>query len=231
MGIFVTIASSALVERIGHAGYDFIVIDLEHGELALEPAYADLARAAAVSGTATIVRLPLARIDLAGRLADAGAVGVLVPQIETVEEARLAARSASLRPAGVRGFSPQTRAMIHGLATSPPPFATFLQIESHLAIRNLHSILASVSVDGIFVGPHDLALDPKVRSDQSHARAILAARRTTAKAGVPFGNVHPTAEDVLSGFQAGDALAIVSSAILWQGVDTVVKCIRDHQTG
>src|SRR3712207_4730512 len=105
-GMFVGLPSSALVEMCGHAGFDFVIIDNEHGPASLETTE-NLIRAARVAGTIPIVRAFEPELT---RVLDAGASGVLVPQVNSPEEARKIVSLCRYPPAGCRGAAMTTRA-------------------------------------------------------------------------------------------------------------------------
>ena len=108
-GTWVHTRSPEMVETIGAAGFDVVLIDLEHGEFGIE-AVPDLLRAAEVTGCRTIVRVPDADASLIGRVLDAGAEGVMVPNVTEPDAALLALRASRYPPDGDRGASPAVRA-------------------------------------------------------------------------------------------------------------------------
>jgi 4-hydroxy-2-oxoheptanedioate aldolase len=113
LGIFISIPSPALVEMTGHAGFDFVVIDNEHGPAGIETTE-HLIRAARCAGVVPIVRVSGANQQEILRTLDVGASGVQVPQVNTLEQARLVAGAAKYPPAGSRGVAFGTRAAGYG---------------------------------------------------------------------------------------------------------------------
>src|SRR5437899_7811510 len=102
LGIGVRIVRSAeIAKAMASAGYDWLFIDLEHGALSIETA-AQLALAALDAGIAPIVRVPNGEFSIATRLLDNGAIGIVMPHVETVEEARLAVEKLCYPPQGRR---------------------------------------------------------------------------------------------------------------------------------
>ena len=167
-GIFNSIPSPAVVEMCGYAGFDFIVIDNEHGSADLQTTE-HMLRAARGSGIVPIVRC--FENDIA-RVLDMGASGVQVPMVETPEQAlRLAQRLRYPTPGGAVGgrggqrgsaFSP--RAAGYGAfggaghtQRSNASLALLVMIESPLGVANAAAIAAIEGVDAVFVGPNDLA--------------------------------------------------------------------------
>jgi 4-hydroxy-2-oxoheptanedioate aldolase len=163
-GIFNSIPSPAVVEMCGYAGFDFIVIDNEHGSADLHDTE-HMLRAARASGIVPIVRC--FERDIA-RVLDMGASGVQVPMVETPEQADRLARSLRYpQPGGLGGqrgsaFSP--RAAGYGAFGGPAhtqrsneSLALVVMIESPLGVANAAAIAAVPGVDAVFVGPNDLA--------------------------------------------------------------------------
>lgn len=166
-GIFCSIPSPALVEMCGYAGFDFIVIDNEHGSADLQTTE-QLLRAVRAAGIPPIVRC--FEHDIA-RVLDMGASGVQVPMVETAEQAgRLAARVRYPLPAGRGGLAGQRgvsfggRAAGYGFFGGPAHVALsndglvfVAMVETPAGVRNAAAIAAVPGVDAVFVGPNDLA--------------------------------------------------------------------------
>lgn len=163
-GIFNSIPSPAIVEMCGYAGFDFIVIDNEHGSADYQTTE-HMLRAARASGIVPIVRC--FEHDIA-RVLDMGASGVQIPMVETAEQAtRLAQRLRYPQPGGGGGqrgsaFSP--RAAGYGAfggnahtQRSNESLALVVMIESPLGVAQAAAIAAVPGVDAVFVGPNDLA--------------------------------------------------------------------------
>ena len=163
-GVFNSIPSPAVVEMCGYAGFDFIVIDNEHGSADLQTTE-HMLRAARASGIVPIVRC--FEHDIA-RVLDMGASGVQVPMVDTPDQARrLAQRLRYPQPGGAGGqrgsaFSP--RAAGYGAFGGPAhtqrsndSLALVVMIETPLGVANAAAIAAVPGVDAVFVGPNDLA--------------------------------------------------------------------------
>lgn len=196
-GTFALLGEPALVEMIGYAGLDFVLIDTEHAPNTMEQV-GSMIRAADVAKTTSVVRVTTNSPELILRALDVGAGGVLVPQVNTAAEAAAAVRAARYAPQGERGLAGIVRAARYGFA----PFAdyvewanreTFLltQVEHVDAVKNLDSILAVDGLDGVFVGPADLSQsmgcmgkfdDPEFR--RTIHTVIEKTRRTDKWAGI-----------------------------------------------
>jgi 4-hydroxy-2-oxoheptanedioate aldolase len=163
-GIFNSIPSPAVVEMCGYAGFDFVVIDNEHGSADLQTTE-HMLRAARASGIVPIVRC--FEHDVA-RVLDMGASGVQVPMVETAEQAhRLAQRLRYPQPGGgggTRGSAFSPRAAGYGAfggtahtQRSNEALALVVMIETPLGVSNAAAIAAVTGVDAVFVGPNDLS--------------------------------------------------------------------------
>ena len=162
LGVLVRLAGDDLVEMCGWTGFDFVVIDCEHG-----PADVALLRqhimAAELHGMPALVRLGTAEPALALRAMDQGAAGVLAPHLDTVADAEALVTSVHYPPLGQRGFAAYTRAGDFGTADPTALREAYLErtlvlgmIESPTAVANAHDIIATPGLDGIMIGPADL---------------------------------------------------------------------------
>ena len=162
-GIFAMLSEPALVEMMGYAGMDFVVVDTEHAASTMEQVV-QMVRAAELSGVTPIVRVTENSPALILRALDAGAGGVLVPQVNTAAEAAAAVRAARYAPRGERGLAGIVRSAHYGFIPLPAYLTgsnrenlVITQVEHIDAVNNLDEILAVEGIDGIFVGPTDLS--------------------------------------------------------------------------
>ena len=191
LGTFNIIPSSVVVNVIGCAGFDFVVIDAEHGPVGMEEAE-DLVRAAEVEGMSPIIRVSENNPALVLRALDIGAHGVQIPHISNASEAQKAVHHAKYPPLGERGLSPFTRAGAYSLKKSLTHTVeankntmVVLNVEGIEGVANLDEILKVEGIDVVFLGPYDLSQsvgkpgavdDPKVVDCiRSCAKKILAA--------------------------------------------------------
>lgn len=163
LGTFLEIPSPQLVELLGLAGFDFVVVDREHGAIGLEKTE-ELIRAAASTGICPMVRVTHCDLVAIRQPLDMGAAGVHVPQIHSAEMARQAVRSATFYPKGDRGLQP----FVRGASYRSYPTAEFLQqtnesivvvlhIEGTQGVAAFEEIAAVEGVDVAFLGPYDLS--------------------------------------------------------------------------
>lgn len=166
VGFWVASDNPVATERLASLGYDYLCLDVQHGLLDYAGCLHALTAIDAAPGvgpasaTAGIVRVPANDAAWIGRVLDAGASGVIVPLVNTPEEAAAAVRACRYPPVGVRSYGP-TRS---GLRIGPAPrdadaaVACIVMIETRSGLDNVDAICATAGVDGVYVGPADLAL-------------------------------------------------------------------------
>ncbi|MBI2994483.1 MAG: hypothetical protein HYY48_09970 [Gammaproteobacteria bacterium] len=151
--------SPATLGALALAGFDFVIIDMEHS--ALDFSHLETLIAAGQSAGLPILVRPCGEDPgLIGRILDIGANGIMAPRVETPERARAIVEQSRFPPAGNRGFSPLTRydALQRPLQALNDSVYLVLQIEGRGAIERAGEIAAVPGVDALFVGPYDLAL-------------------------------------------------------------------------
>jgi len=196
LGFFIGFPSPAVVEMAGYAGFDFIIIDNEHGPASIETTE-NLVRAARAAGIPPIVRVSGANPKEILRTLDVGAAGIQVPQINTAEEARIAVDAAKYPPVGSRGVAFSNRAAGYGffggeahLAASNEKTVVVTHIETAEAVKNLDEMLAVEGIDVMFIGPNDLSVSMGYKGNFRHPdmQAVIAdCIRRIAAAGVTPG--------------------------------------------
>lgn len=160
LGGWLAFSSPYSAELMGHAGFDTVVVDLQHGPLYLDAAVPMLQ---ALSATPA---MPMARpsgnsFAEINKLLDAGAYGIICPMIDTADDARRLVAACRYPPAGTRSFGP-TRGLLYGGADyfqhANDTILVYAMIETPQGMRNLDEICAVEGLDGVFVGPSDLSL-------------------------------------------------------------------------
>jgi 2-dehydro-3-deoxyglucarate aldolase/4-hydroxy-2-oxoheptanedioate aldolase len=164
LGTWLKITAGEPVEIMAYAGFDFVVIDLEHAPLDLQTAYR-LINSAAALGMAPLVRVPDKTASTIQKILDAGAKGILVPHVDTLEQADAVGQACRFPPHGVRGAGGTSRAGAWGLRATADYLATgnndvlcIPQLESIEAIKAAPEMLALDSIDAVFVGAADLSM-------------------------------------------------------------------------
>lgn len=182
LATFSAIAAPEVVELIGLAGFDAVILDTEHGPYSI----ADLSRlilAARAAGIYAIARVRANDAALIGGVLDAGADGVLVPQIGSADAARAAVSAARFAPDGSRGANPFVRAAGYGsranwFAVANQETAVLLMIEGAGGLAALPEILDIPALTGIFLGPVDLSHALGVPGETGHP--LVLAKMETA---------------------------------------------------
>ena len=204
LGCWLFSGDPTAAEIIGHAGYDFVLIDHEHGPG--DPLSAvTLLRALSASPSTVLMRVAWNDPVRIKRALDIGVEGIMVPMVETADQARAAVAACRYPPAGLRGCaSSVVRASDYGiaddayLARANDEIVVMCQIESGLAVDNVAEIAAVDGVDVLFIGPNDLAASVGHPGDTMHAdsRALItraedAIQAAGAKmAAVPYGGMN-----------------------------------------
>lgn len=161
-GTFVRLGPRA-VEILGHAGWDFVVFDMEHGVFDFTQVE-EMARAARGVGITSLVRVPEPNPSHIMRAVDAGAEGVQIPQVETAAMAKIMAQAARYFPEGKRGLCSYVRAAGYSnippdehMASSNREVLTVIHIEGEAAASGIETIVETPGIDVIFLGPWDLS--------------------------------------------------------------------------
>lgn len=160
-GLWISIASAQTAEALSLLGFDWLLFDTEHSPVELAGVQ-PLLQAAAAGKSSHAVRPAWNDKVLLKRVLDIGAQTVLVPFVQTPEEAAAAVAATRYPPAGIRGVAGSTRASRFGLtsdyfAVANGEICVIVQLETREALEHLEAIAAVEGVDGIFVGPSDLA--------------------------------------------------------------------------
>jgi 2-keto-3-deoxy-L-rhamnonate aldolase RhmA len=180
-GAWIQIGHPAAAEVLAGAGFDWVCVDMEHGAIDLETA-AGLFRTLAAFDTVAVGRLPANDPVWIHRVLDAGAQGLVVPMVNTAEEAQRAVREAKYPPEGVRGFG-YSRANAYGadftryVRDANENVPVIVQIEHERAVANLEAIAAVRGVDGLFIGPYDLSGSMGLTGQFEHPRVRAALER------------------------------------------------------
>jgi 4-hydroxy-2-oxoheptanedioate aldolase len=215
---FCVVPSPEIVELAILGGFAAVIIDCEHGPISPETA-AMMTVAAHARGGLAIVRVRRADPSLIGAALDLGADGVLVPQIGSVEEARLALSAARFAPNGTRGANPFVRAADFGanqawFTEANASAAVLLMVEGPQGLTAVPSILELPGLDCVFLGPVDLSHSLGVPGETEHPRVLAAieevVRQSGAK-GVATGAFTHTPAGALSWFGRGLRVVALST--------------------
>jgi 2-keto-3-deoxy-L-rhamnonate aldolase RhmA len=194
IGAWINFGTPDSAEILSHMGLDWLVFDTEHGPWSIETAQ-QLIQAMSGTDVVPIVRVAWNDPVMIKRALDIGAYGVIVPWVNTKEQAIQAVRSAKYPPKGIRGCGPRRVAM-YGLNTkeylqvADDLTMVIAQIETQEAIDNLEEILSVEGIDAIFVGPADLSMSLGFHGEQTHPKnleAIWKILEVAKKAKTPVG--------------------------------------------
>jgi 4-hydroxy-2-oxoheptanedioate aldolase len=232
IGLWSSLSSNYSVEVIAGAGFDWILLDLEHSPNDLESLLAQL-QAAAPYSTHPVVRVPWNDMVAMKRILDVGAQSLLVPYVSTAEEARAAVSHIRYPPKGVRGVAGTTRATRFGRVKdyarrAHEEICLLVQVETQAALNNIEAICAVDGIDGVFIGPADLhasmgyvgeIANPKIKP------VIDDAIRRIRKAGKAPGILTPSEEDARRWLDCGALFVAVGAdvGILARGAEALAE--------
>ena len=234
-GWYATFQIPDIVELVG-SDWDWIWIDLQHSPIDLAAALA-LVRAAEAAGTYSLVRVGKNDSYLIGQALDLGASGVIVPLVNSAEEARMVVRAAKFPPAGRRSFGSRRLAGLYGLEYADranQDTVVFVQLESAEAIANAEAIAAVEGIDGMIFSPDDFIREtganvvsprPPDLGREEKARIIEAARRHDKVAGC----FCDRPESLRASLEAGYRLLMIveEDVVIVDGSNNALKWVRD----
>ena len=210
IGLWSTLASHIGAEVIAGSGFDWILIDTEHAPNDVSTVHRQL-QAMQGSPSSIVVRPAWNDAVLFKRLLDVGVQSLLVPFVQTEEEARRAVAATRYPPAGIRGVATTIRANRYGrakeyLQRADEEICVIAQIETRTAVGHIEAIAAVDGIDALFIGPSDLAADLGHLGDNGHpdVRAFIeSAVRRIQQAGKPAGILAPVEADARHWLDAG----------------------------
>lgn len=195
LGIWNTIGGNTVPELLGGAGFDWVLIDCEHAAIETVEVLPALQAIAANPQVSAIVRPAANDATLFKRILDMGAQTLLVPFVQTPQEAESAVAAMRYGPHGIRGMAGMTRATRYGQVDdyfneAKKELCLILQIETVQGLDNLESIALTDGVDAIFIGPADLSASMGFPGKTDHPDVVAAihdAIERLKKIGVPVG--------------------------------------------
>ncbi len=235
IGLWLSLASPTAAEVAANAGFDWLLIDMEHSPNDLGDVVHQMR--ATVGGSAEpVVRVPWNEPVIVKRLLDAGARSFLFPFVQSAEEARRAVAATRYPPDGIRGFAGTTRANFYGRVPDYPKRAAgeiciLVQAETRKAVGEIEPIAAVEGIDGIFIGPADLAADMGHIGDTQHAEvqtAILEAGARIKRAGKAPGFLSLREDETRKVLAAGFVFVAVGTdvSLLARQTDALVRMYK-----
>lgn len=178
IGLWSHLSSPISTEILGHCGFDWLVLDMEHSPNELNQILAQL-QALQTSPTMPVVRPPWNDMVTFKRLLDIGAQTLIVPYVQNGEEARQAVSYTRYPPEGVRGFAGAPRASGYGRIADyarrcADELCLLLQVETPEGLKNIEAIASTPGVDGVFIGPGDLSASMGHIGNPKHPQVLAA---------------------------------------------------------
>jgi len=212
IGSWITLAHPGIAEIMASSGFDWLAIDLEHSTITIKEAE-ELIRVISLSNVTPLVRLTSNNEDQIKRVMDAGANGVIVPMIKTVDDVMRVVDAIKYPPQGKRGVG-LARAQGYGarfdeyLDWQKDNSVIIIQIEHIDAVNNLEALLAIDEVDGFIIGPYDLSASMGIPGQFDHADFIVVmkkineiASRTEVPSGIHI--IEPDVEQIIRRIEDG----------------------------
>ena len=220
IGLWSSLSSNYTVEVIAGAGFDWILLDMEHSPNDLESLLSQL-QAAAPYPSHAAVRVPWNDMVTIKRVLDAGAQTLLIPYVQNAEEAKQAVASTRYPPAGVRGVAGTTRATRFGRVKdyakrAHEEICVLVQLETQSALAEIERVAAIDGVDGIFIGPADLHASLGYTGETANPAVmpvIEDAIRRIRKAGKAPGYLSPVEADAKRMISAGALFVAVGADV------------------
>jgi 2-dehydro-3-deoxyglucarate aldolase/4-hydroxy-2-oxoheptanedioate aldolase len=217
-GTWVKLPTIETVELLGHAGFDYIVVDMEHAPLTLESAYRAIVMAQAM-GMGALVRVPDRSDSHLQRLLDSGADGVLVPRVTDAATCRASVEAMRFSPTGVRGLGSTSRAGRWGLDTSAnylehgtDGIVRGVQVEDQGGLRVVDEILAVAGLSALFIGTGDLSLSSGVPATHPDNAALIDSTLDRCRArAIPCGTAVGDAASARAAAERGFRFVMVSN--------------------
>ncbi len=211
-GVFCNLSSPMIVELVGHIGFDFALIDAEHGPAEVESCE-HMVRAAESVGLPVFIRVAMNIRQNTLRYLDIGALGLMMPMVNTKAEAEVLVKAVKYPPQGIRGLA-AVRAADYGLTTPLKDYTVqanqeilvVSQIETVAAVNNLDELLSIEGIDVFFIGPTDLSTSMGYVAQANHPDVQAMTEKTVRRiraAGKTAGTVAYTHEALVKAKERG----------------------------
>lgn len=233
LGAWLAIPNSYVAEAISRQGFDYVCVDLQHGMIDY-PDATELILAIYAGGSVPIARVPSNDLGAINRMLDAGALGIIVPLIESVADVEAAVAACRYPPAGRRSYGPNRAALASGSSyfeTANESVLCIPMIETRGALDAIEDVVAVPGVDAVYVGPSDLSLSLGLSPGPDNPDPYQAAYRRIAErcasAGVVAG-IHANAELCSKHVETGYRMVTVSTdaSALIKGVAQDLRTAR-----
>lgn len=232
IGLWCSLCSPITAEIVCHSGFDWLLLDTEHSPNEVPDVLSQL-QAVQTGSASPIVRPAWNDIVLIKRLLDIGAQSLLIPFVQTGDEARRAVEATRYPPGGIRGITGSGRASRYGRVTNylknaSQEICLLVQVETKSALDRIEEIASVDGIDGIFIGPNDLAASFGHIGNWAHPEvqsALEDAVRRLKKIGKPAGILTPNEEEAKRFIQWGYTFVAVGAdlGLLARGADALAK--------
>ncbi len=220
VGTLLTVASAEVAEVLAQVGFDWLFVDLEHGSLSIRDA--QMAVQAVAGRCFTVVRVPDGTSENVKRVLDTGCDGIIVPHVNTAEEARRIVALAKYPPLGERSVG-LGRAQGFGLRfteyiqSANAQTVVMIQIEHKDAVANVEEILGIPEIDVIFIGPYDLSGSMGLLGEVAHPEVVDAigkVRKACAAANIALGIFCSNADQAFAQTKLGAQVVAVGTDLM-----------------
>ena len=236
IGLWLSLTSPVATEIVAGAGYDWVLIDMEHSANDL-PEVAHHLHACEGGTAEPVVRVPWNEPVLVKRLLDLGARSLLFPFVQSAAEAKRAVEATRYPPRGIRGVAVATRANRYGRVPdyqkrADGEICVLVQVETRQAMADIEAMAAIDGIDGIFIGPSDLAASLGHTGNPQHPDvqgAIMEAGARIRKAGKAAGYLSGRDDEIRKTLDAGFGFVAIGSdvALLARNAEALVQKYRN----
>lgn len=237
IGLWLGLGSAHVAELAATTGFDWLVIDAEHGPSDI-PLIVDQLRSLDVHRAGAVVRLPMDQAWLIKQALDVGVQTLLVPMVETVEQAKKIVAATRYPPHGLRGVGAAlARASRYGsigdyIRTADEQICTLVQVETLAGVAVIEELAAVDGVDGIFVGPSDLAADMGLAGRATEppvVEAVVNAIRAIVATGCPAGLLSSDPVTIRAALDQGATFVAVGTdvGVLSGGLQMLLQRYRE----
>lgn len=237
LGLWASAPSSMAAEALARSGVEYVCCDNQHG-LIDYPSTVPMIQGILLGGSNPIARVPWLEPGIIGKMLDAGAQGVIVPMVNTADEAQAAVDACHYPPLGARSWGPAgaaPRSTQDYFSSSPDQIATIVMVETAQALGNVDAIVATPGVDAVYVGPADLSISLGMRpgnndDEPAFVEALEAIVAACQNAGVVPG-IHSTGALTPRRLEMGFKMVTVTADMVAMGAGVRTELAKARGEG